>query len=129
MRFITDEMVPREIETFLKERGHEVISSRDACLPGADDEVVAAVGDREEAILITWNRKHFKKITDRRPPGGHARHRKLGMISFQKVPEPQGISRIRQAIELIESEFAILKSYDDKRLFVTIAKNWLKFER
>lgn len=75
---------------FFAERGHSVVHALDLFLPGEKDEVLAAVANREEAIVVTWNAKDFRAITARKAPKGtRAKLRNLGWI-FSVARSPEG---------------------------------------
>lgn len=129
MRFLIDENVPASVTHFLRNRGHDVIHALDLFLPGELDEVIAAVAAQHEAIVVTWNRKDFKKITARRAPAGsREKLRKLGWITF-KCKEPDGRRRIETVIDAIEFEHQQALSRHDKRVFVEIHAEFFKVFR
>lgn len=129
MRFLIDENVPASVSQYLANRGHQIIHALELFLPGEKDEVLAVAGDQEEAVIVTWNRQDFNKITARRAPvRSRKRLRKLGWLFF-KCPEPQGLIRLQQTIDLIEFEHERAQQLKDSRVGVEICRNFIKIYR
>lgn len=128
MRLIVDECVPRSVAEFLAERGHEIIYVVDALSSGTPDPIIAAFGDRNDAIVVTWNARDFKALTGRIPAGNRRRFRRLGLMLF-RCPEPQARRRIEEFIASIEFEHEQCRQRRDCRLFVEIQGNALKIIR
>jgi hypothetical protein len=102
IRFLVDEDAPVSVSEFLAERGHEVQHvTRIAAQRGTPDHVLAAMGNQQGAVLVTWNYRDFKKITNRKAKGAQ-KLRKLHVISFKKAPHSWGRTRLEQLIDLIE---------------------------
>lgn len=78
---------------------------------------------------MTWNRSHFKRFINRSETKGSQKLRKAGLITFYRLPEPMGLSRIKQAIDLIEAEANHVAKNKDTRLILVISKDWFRFER
>jgi predicted nuclease of predicted toxin-antitoxin system len=55
VRFLADENFPRTGLAALRERGYDVFSIAESD-PGLSDELVAAICDREERILLTFDK-------------------------------------------------------------------------
>jgi predicted nuclease of predicted toxin-antitoxin system len=53
MLLLIDENVPNSVAKFLADRGHDVRFVRDLLPAGTPDPVVAVVGDRLSAIVVT----------------------------------------------------------------------------
>ena len=100
MKLLIDEMVPTEVAEVFEDGGHEVLYVRDHLGAGTPDPVIAKVGDELDAIVVTWNRKDFKKLVNRYKLGENALQR-LGLICFN-CPEPEGRARLLAHIEVIE---------------------------
>jgi predicted nuclease of predicted toxin-antitoxin system len=88
---------------FFLARGDEVRRARDLMLAEAPDDVLAAIGDKAEAIILTWD-KDLKVLTSKMPHGTRARFRKLGRIVFQ-CNESQGRNRLEQILALLDFAF------------------------
>ncbi|QTA38472.1 DUF5615 family PIN-like protein [Thermosipho ferrireducens] len=63
MKFITDENIPKSIETFLKNLGYNVESIRNICKGATDDEVMKLTAEHL-AILVTSD-KDFGELVFR----------------------------------------------------------------
>jgi predicted nuclease of predicted toxin-antitoxin system len=119
MRLLIDENVPESVTDYFRSRGHEVHHVRDLSLAGSPDPIIAAIGDRMDAIVVTWNRRDFRRLAPRVSREGAARFRKLGRITF-RCNEAQGRRRCVEVIDIIEGEFARAQSRPDKRLLMEI---------
>jgi predicted nuclease of predicted toxin-antitoxin system len=95
--FLVDENVPESIAEFLRVRGHRVLSARDELASGAPDPVIMASADAVGAVVVTWNRKHFKRLAG----GAARRYERAGLLCFS-CREPDGRSRLEEEIEMIE---------------------------
>jgi hypothetical protein len=129
IRFLVDEDAPVSVSEFLQARGHEVqhvtlLSS----LRGTPDHVLAAIGNQQGAVLVTWNYRDFKRITSRRSKGAE-KLRKLHVISFKKAPHSWGRTRLEQLIELIEFEYEHQSRKSDLRVFMQINKDSVQILR
>ena len=121
MRFLTDECVQDSVGQFLQERGHEVVRARDVFAPKTPDPVIAKQADDDQAIVITNNSKDFKALISRLP-GGRARYRHAGLITFEGCEGPTAARRLEQLIESIEFEADLLTKHQDQRLIITIRR-------
>ena len=117
--FLVDENVPESVAEFLRGRGHTVYHVRDLCLAGSPDPIIAAAGDRLDAVVVTWNHRDFKKIVSRIPPKGQATLRKLGRVTF-RCDEAQGRRRAETVIDVIEDEHRRAQQRGDKRLMLQV---------
>lgn len=124
MRLLIDENVPRSVAEFFANRGHEVLFVRDLLPAGTADPVVAQIGDRLSAIVVTWDRD-FDHLVKSIPDGSKTAFRKLGRISF-KCREPEGVELLGRWIDLIEFHYARAIGQADFRMIVTVQKSSLK---
>ena len=122
---MVDENVPRSVADFLVARGHDVQLVTDILLPGTPDPVVAAVGDRLSAIVVTWDRD-FERLVERVPTGGRQRFRRLGRISF-RCSEADGRRLLEHWIDHIELHYSKAASNPDFRMIVQIQESGIKF--
>ena len=122
---LVDENVPQSIADFFAGRGHEVKLVRDVLLPGTPDPVIAAVGDRLSAIVVTWDRD-FEKLIQRVPTGNKQRFRRLGRISF-RCNEANGKALLERWIHLIEIHYSRATDDADLRMIVQIQESGVKF--
>jgi predicted nuclease of predicted toxin-antitoxin system len=82
MLLLIDENVPNSVAEFLAERGHDVRFVRDLFPAGTPDPVIATIGDRLSAVVVTWDRD-FERLVKRIPEGNRARFRRLGTPELQ----------------------------------------------
>jgi hypothetical protein len=125
MLLLIDENVPESVAQFFKSRGHDVKYVRDLFPRGTPDPVIAAIGDKLAAVLVTWDHD-FDRIAERVPKGHRARFRALSRISF-RCKENRGRMLIEQHIEFIEFAYVREKRKADPRLLVQIQENGIKF--
>lgn len=124
MLLLIDENVPMSVATFLTERGHDVRHVRDLFPAGTPDPVIASIGDKLAAIVVTWDRD-FDGFAKRIPAGNRTRFRRLGRITF-RCNESEGRRQIERWIGHIEFHFASIASDSDARMIVQIQKNGFK---
>jgi len=127
MRFLIDEDVPDSVAKFLEEKGHEVVYAREIVLPGTPDEVIAALGNENEAVVVTCNTRDYKKIASR-TVRSRAKLRKLGLICL-RCGQPNGRKRVEQVIDAIEYEYEKRQTLRDERLIIEIFQSFVKIYR
>jgi predicted nuclease of predicted toxin-antitoxin system len=125
---LIDENVPESVTEVFRQRGHEISYVRDLCLAGTPDPIVAAIGNRMEAVVVTWNHRDFKKLAARIPKGGQAAFRKLGRISF-RCNEARGRIRAEEIMETIEEEYGRAQRRRDKRLLIEVTETRISIIR
>lgn len=118
MLLLIDENVPRSVAAVFQTRGHDIVLVKEALGEGTPDPAVATYADTINAIIITWNHKHFKRWVSRATQG----RRQAGRISF-KCEEVKGAQRAEQCMELIEAEYALAQSRKDKRVLIEISRD------
>lgn len=124
MLLLIDENVPSSVARFLAERGHDVRLVRDLLPAGSPDPLIAVVGDRLSAIVVTWDRD-FEKIVKRVPEGNRSAFRKLGRISF-RCNEAKGRELIERWIEHIEFHYQQALRAKDFRMILQVQDSGLK---
>lgn len=125
MLLLIDENVPSSVAQFFAERGHDVRYVRDLFPGGTPDPVIAAIGDRMAAIVVTWDRD-FDTLVQRVPAGNRARFRRLGRISF-RCEETQGRRLLERWIEMIEFHYERAMQDADFRMIVQVQESGVKF--
>jgi predicted nuclease of predicted toxin-antitoxin system len=118
MKLLVDENVPNSVTQFFIERGHEVILVGVALPSGSPDPLVAAVGDRHSAIVVSWD-KDFANLVKRVAHGSRTKFRKLGRISF-RCKENNGRARIAEWIEEIERHYEKCRGRTDLRMIAEL---------
>jgi predicted nuclease of predicted toxin-antitoxin system len=125
MLLLIDENVPTSVAQVFIERGHDVRFVRDLFPAGAPDPVVAAIGDRLSAIVVTWDRD-FETLVRRVPEGNRARFRRLGRISF-RCNEVKGRELLLRWIGMIDYHYERALEEPDFRMIVQIQESGIKF--
>jgi predicted nuclease of predicted toxin-antitoxin system len=125
MTLLIDENVPNSVAQFFIDRGHSVSYVRDVLPAGTPDPVIARIGDRLSAIVVTWDRD-FETIIKRIPQGNKNAFRRLGRISF-KCAEPKGKALLIRWVNMIELHFAQSLTEKDFRMIVQIQESGIKF--
>lgn len=125
MLLLIDENVPNSVARLFEERGHDVRYVRDLFPAGTRDPVIATIGDRLSAIVVTWDRD-FEALVKRIPEGNRARFRRLGRISF-KCNEVRGRALLQRWIEIIELQYEKALLDQDIRMMVQIQESGAKF--
>lgn len=124
MLLLIDENVPNSVAVFLAGRGHEVRYVRDLFPSGTPDPVIATIGDRLSATVVTWDRD-FEKLVRRIPEGNRALFRRLGRISF-RCSEPRGLDLIRRWIETVEFHHKQAQNNPAFRMIVQVQESGFK---
>lgn len=124
MLLLIDENVPNSVAEFLASRGHDVRYVRDLLPAGVPDPVIAAVGDRIGAVVVSWD-KDFDKLVSRVPPGNKTAFRRLGRISF-KCDYPKGRRLIERWIDHVEFHYERACRDADIRMIVQIQESGFK---
>jgi predicted nuclease of predicted toxin-antitoxin system len=124
MLLLIDENVPTSVADFFASRGHEVQFVRDVLPASTPDPVIAAIGDRLSAIVVTWDRD-FESLVRRVPEGNKTRFRKLGRISF-KCNEAKGRALLERWIGHIEFHYQSALHQEDFRMIVQIQESGFK---
>lgn len=127
IRFFLDEGVPHAVGRFLKERDHEVIYLEERLVKGSKDDVVAAVAEANNAVLVAFD-SDFKTLTSRTGIG-RTRFRTLSLLRFEKCRESQACARLEAALSLIYHEWNVSQGSRDRRLFVVITGQSIRTHR
>lgn len=125
MLLLIDENVPASVAGFFAERGHDVRYVRDLFPAGTPDPVIATIGDRMSAIVVTWDRD-FEMMVKRVPEGNRARFRRLGRISF-RCDESKGLALLERWIDMLELHYEKARQEADFRMIVQIQESGAKF--
>ena len=124
MLLLIDENVPASVAAFFASRGHEVRYVRELFPAGTPDPVIAAMGDRLAAIVVTWDRD-FESIVKRVPEGNRARFRRLGRISF-RCNEAKGRDLLERWIGHLEFHYARASEEPDFRMIVQLQESGIR---
>ena len=124
MVLLVDENAPKSVAEFFEERGHDVLLVSENLPAGTPDPVVAAVGNRLSAVVVSWD-KDFKNLARRVPTGTRQRFRRLGRITF-RCNETQGRRLLEKWIDEIERYYERCLEESDFRMIVEILQSGLK---
>jgi len=122
---LIDENVPASVAALFAERGHEVRLVVDLFPAGSPDPVIAAMGDRMAAIVVTWDRD-FDQLVRRIPKGNRGLFRRLGRISF-RCNEAQGRRLLERWNQMIEYHHDRAWRDQNFRMIVQIQDSGAKF--
>ena len=128
IRLLIDEDVPQAVLEFLRGRGHDVQLAREPPLASADDEAVARAASAVQAIVVTWNHRHYSQLISRVPPLNYLRFPHAGRISFV-CPHSMGAKRVREVIADIEHEYLVVQARRDRRLIMVVGDTWFRIDR
>src|SRR5580658_10516338 len=106
MKFLADENFPRPVLFVLRDAGNDVRSVAEDC-PGSSDEEVAELCDRDERVLLTFD-KDFGELVFRRGLGAGS-----AIVLFRLIPESpvEMLAILRSLIEtgaLIPGAFCVV---------------------
>jgi predicted nuclease of predicted toxin-antitoxin system len=124
MLLLIDENVPNSVAEFFASRGHDVRFVRDLFPAGTPDPVIATMGDRLAAIVVTWDRD-FEQLVRRIPEGNRAKFRRLGRISF-RCNEAKGRALLERWIAHLEFHYERASAEKDFRMIVQIQESGFK---
>ena len=125
MLLLVDENVPISVAELFASRGHEVRFVLDLFPAGTSDPVIATIGDRMSAIVVTWD-QDFDTLVRRVPEGNRARFRRLGRISF-RCNEVRGRQLLSKWIAMIEFHYEQALQQPDFRMMIQIQESGVKF--
>ncbi len=119
LRLFLDEGAPVSVGRAFEEAGHEVIKFREAVAPASPDDLVCKAAELNGAILLAWD-KDMKALASR-VGMGRRQFRTLSLIRFN-CRESRGYARAKEAMSLIEHEWAARKDVADRRIFIVIGE-------
>lgn len=125
LRFLLDAMVAREVHTFLVSQGHEVYDVRDYVLPGTKDRTIVAVANELGAIIVTWNRKHYRQLVHRDDQYSREEFPYAGLLALT-VPPSEAISHLASWMPYIEVAYGLRQHEDDSRFIAELTVNGLQ---
>ena len=124
MLLLVDENVPISVAEFFASRGHTVKYVRDLFPGGTPDPVIATIGDKLSAIVVSWDHD-FERLVSRIPAGNKAKFRRLGRISF-RCNEVRGRELAEKWIDVIELHYAMALRTPDVRMIVQVDTQGLR---
>lgn len=123
LRLFLDESVGDSVGRVFAEAGHEVTYLRDAIARGSPDQLVCAVSEANDCILVAIDGD--MKQHARRHGIGQRRFRKLSLIKLS-CRETRAAQRVAQALSLILHEWDYGQGSSDRRLFVEIGDDVIR---
>jgi hypothetical protein len=120
MSMLVDENVPTAVARLFRDRGHKVKLVRIIFARGASDAAIAAWAKRNNAIVLTWNKKHLDPLLSSKRPGGGA--------LFFCCPVANGAERAETFLEIIELEHEMAHG-KGVRMMVEIHPRWIVIRR
>ena len=126
LKLFLDEGVPDSVGRVFSEAGHDVIYLRDALVPGAPDQLVCAVSEANDAILVALD-ADMRQLAQRRGIGNR-RFRRLSLIKLS-CRESRAAERVKNAMSLIEHEWNIGLQGRDRRIFIEIGSDVIRTMR
>ncbi len=115
-------MVPNSVRDYLEAQGHEVFRVQEHVLRGATDRAVVAAASELQAIVITWNRRHYRTLITRSDSRSLREFPHAGLVSLEGE-YTKGVDTLSRWIRRIEAEFSFRQIEDDKRVIVEVKTN------
>jgi hypothetical protein len=116
-----DENVPRSVWRVFADQGHQIVDATEELLPSAPDGLIARYGDIHAAVVVTWNRRDFRKLSPLVPADNVRRFRRLSWIAF-RCTESRGAERARRWMAAIDFHLSLASQRRDSRLMIDITE-------
>lgn len=126
MGLLIDENVPDSTARAFEALGHETIHVRDEN-SRAPDQAVARVVELHEAIVVTWNVRHFRPILRQRLGITRRSAHQMGLIGF-RCDESLGAQRVNETGSLIEGAFRTGQHVSSDSVAVTVTAEEVRWE-
>jgi predicted nuclease of predicted toxin-antitoxin system len=117
LKLFIDEGVPDSVGRAFLASGHKVVYLRDAIATGSPDQLVCAVSEANDAILVALD-GDMRQLAQRHGIG-QRRYRKLSLLKLS-CRETRAAARVVQAMSLIEHEWNYSAGSNDRRIFIEI---------
>lgn len=119
--------MPNSVGAVLIGAGYDVVFARDVTGPGAADDLVCAVAEVNECILVSFD-KDMRNAARRQGLGGRARFPFLSLIKLCCY-EPEAADRLGSALSLIEHEWARRATNEGRRMYIEIGTTVIRVNR
>lgn len=104
IRFLFDENVRSDVIDLFRQRGHEIVLSKEALAISAPDQLLALLGKFESLVIVTHD-KDFRKYREMLPEHERSRFTAgAGRLQLE-VPYEQSPQRVAEEIENIEHHY------------------------
>lgn len=104
--FLIDEHVSRSVQEYLVQRRHRLETVKKFIGEGAEDPDVITAAMQSGLVILTKNSKHYTDAAHRCLTDGYKNKRSWGLVVYEGE-DIDAVSLIRDAIEIIEAEFAV----------------------
>ena len=121
-----DENVPVSVANTLQDQGHDVTFVGNVAPAGSPDPIVATIGEEMQAVLVSLD-GDFEKIAPR-VSIGRSRFRRLSRV-WLRCNEAQAARRMEGALSLIEFEYDLAQSRQDRRMIIWLGNSYIRSER
>jgi predicted nuclease of predicted toxin-antitoxin system len=126
LKTFIDQCVPESAGIALKELGHNVTFLREQLATDSPDSLVAAVAERNDAILVSLD-GDFRVIARRHGVGRRA-YRRLSLIKLS-CRESRAAERLRLCMSTILHEWHLSQGLRDRRLLMEIGDSMIRINR
>ncbi len=126
LRVFLDEGVPISVGKRFAEAGHEVIYFKDVATPGSSDQLVCAIAEANNAVLVALD-GDMKKLA-RQYGVGSARFRRLSLIKLS-CRETKASSRVGSGMSLVEHEWTLSAGKLARRIFIEMGSDFIRTHR
>lgn len=123
--FFTDQNIPDSVGRFLISSGHTLIRLRDVMATTTPDPIIAVACSRAGHVLVSHDRD-FRQIAKRLKITQRQYHNSLHRIML-KCLEPDDVSRMTEALSLVESEWLLAK--DGRPMVIEIGPQSIRIDR
>lgn len=124
LKLFLDEGVPDSVGREFKNAGHEVIFLRESLKTGSADDVVCAAALANDAILVACDGDMKQKV--KKFGISNSRFADLNLIQISVKSAPQATPRVREAMSLIEHEWAYARNKSARRMFIEIKTSLIR---
>lgn len=135
MLFILDENAPLPLARAITSLGFvcERLADELVGTGFTDEEVVRYANDlgeraQLEVMIVTYDRRDFKKLASRRPPHGYCEFRRVGSL-WLNCNNKRVTQRLEVHAEVIHAAIVSAKRHSDRRVFLELRNDALFVHR
>jgi hypothetical protein len=104
MLLLFDENAPRSLASFFQQQRHDILSVGVDLAKTVSDNEVILFARAHEAVIVTWNHKHFGPRAHRELQPTRTHLRTWGLLTYH-LPEPDALKRTADLLETILFEY------------------------